>query len=142
MRVEIVHHQGDSLGVGVLLCNLGYELSPILLGLALGDLDGPLPRQGLVGHEDVAHAVSFVLVVVACRPPWRAGNRGLHLADQLARRLVHADYRKPWRVRPFVDIEHLLHLGYELGVLLRRDDPAVPFPRLEFVFFRTRRIDS
>jgi len=76
-------------------------------------------------------------------PSARGGrNRRLHLADELARRLVHADYWESAVIRAHVDVEHLFHAGDELGVALRRNHPSYFLPRLELVFFRTRRTVS
>src|SRR5205085_1341644 len=41
---------------------------------------------------------------------------------------------------PRVDGEHIFHRGYEGGIGLRRDDPALPAMRLETVFLSVRPI--
>ena len=43
-------------------------------------------------------------------------------------------------MRPLVDLQHILHAGYEGGVGLRRDDPLLLQVRLENVFFSVRPI--
>ena len=56
------------------------------------------------------------------------------LADQLLVQFVEAHHR-PQRVgRALVDVEHILHCGHKLRVLVRRDDPLRAQPRLELVF--------
>ena len=86
--------------------------------------------------------MAFILIVVSSRPTRRTGNRHLYLVYQLARRFIHANHRKLAVVRPSVDIQYHFHMRYERGVFCWRDDPAVLFPRLEFVFFNTRRTVS
>ena len=43
-------------------------------------------------------------------------------------------------MRPLVDLQHILHAGYEGGVGIRRDDPLLLQVRLESVFFSVRPI--
>jgi hypothetical protein len=61
-------------------------------------------------------------------------DRRLHLINQLAGRLVHAYHREPRIIRSFIDIQHLLHLSYEVAVVVWGDYPADFPPRLDFVF--------
>jgi hypothetical protein len=43
-------------------------------------------------------------------------------------------------MRPRIDGQHIIHCGYEGGIGLRRDDPALPAMRLETVFLSARPI--
>jgi hypothetical protein len=60
MGVGVVHHQGDSLGCWVLLCDVVDEVRPIDLGLALGHFGHAWARQWLVGHEDITDSKPLV----------------------------------------------------------------------------------
>ena len=52
-------------------------------------------RQGLAGHEDIAHAKALVFAVLPLRLPWLGGNALARLDDQLAWGLIHADKLNP-----------------------------------------------
>src|SRR5262249_4639816 len=55
---------------------------------------------------------------------------------------VHADPRPPRVVGALVDLQHLLHLADEGGILLGRDAPHRLSPRLQGAFFKARRTVS
>jgi hypothetical protein len=79
-----------------------------------------------------------VLVVVPCRVSWRGRDRHPRFGDKLLRRLVQADQRTLRIVRSLVNLQHILHAGYERGVGIRRDDPLLLQMRLEKVFLPPR----
>src|SRR5581483_6069505 len=111
-------------------------------GTPLGHLRRPPAQQRLEDHEQVGRAVAHVLVVVAGWLPRRGRQRHAGLADQLHRHLVEADQRPPGVVGAVVDFQHVLHPGYELPALPRRDDPLLLEVGLKFVFLSTRRTVS
>lgn len=123
VRVEVVHHQRDALGLRVLRGNRLDEVRPVDLGPALGDLGHAPSGQWFASHEDVAYAQAPVLVVLALGPPWRRPDRLARLAYQLARRLVHADHRMRRVVGPPVHVEHPLHGRHELRAGFGRNHP-------------------
>src|SRR5262249_61782938 len=92
-------------------------------------------------HEQVSGAVAPVLAVVALDLPRRGRDRLAHLADELRRALVEADYRafRIWRFG--VEIEHILHAGNVIGIDLG-NAPHVPEPWLEMVVARRPRTGS
>src|SRR6266540_3795873 len=77
----------------------------------------------------------------AGRPGATGTGRG-HLPEQLAAGLVQADLRMARVVGTGIDLQHVLHPPAELGVLLRRDAPALGQPRLEAVCFKAWRTVS
>jgi hypothetical protein len=60
--------------------------------------------------------------------------------DELLRRLVQADDGSIRIMWPLVDLQDVLHAGYEGGVGLRRNDPLLLEVRLESVFLSVRPI--
>ena len=66
-------------------------------------------------------------------------NRHPCFGNQLLRRLVQADHRDRWIVRPVIEFQYIFHAGYESGVGVRRDDPLLPKVRLERDFFSSAR---
>ena len=140
--VEVVHHQGDACGVGIASGDVVEEARPVLLGPALGHLGQAPSGQRFGRHEHGAGAAASILVVLAGLPSRRRRDRCARLADQLPRRLVHADDGEVRIVRTPINVEHLLHPRREVGIALRRDHPADAPPRFEGVFFNIRRTVS
>ena len=142
VRAQVVHHQSDPDGARVSIGDVGEEARPVGLGSALRHLGHALAGQRLRGHEHVAGSAAPVFVVVPGRPARFGGDRLARLADQLAGCLVHAYHRKGRIEGTAINIEHRLHRGREIRVALRWDHPPDPLPRLDLVFFRTRRTVS
>ena len=74
----------------------------------------------------------------ASRPGW---HRRPGLGQQLGGGLVKADHRPLWVIGFGVQVQHILHVGHELGARLG-DAPLFLLPRLESVFFSRRRTPS
>ena len=143
MGVQVVHHQHYSLLVGVVLIHqLPHHLSPVGPGAPVRGLHPPPSLQGREQHEQVAHPVSLVFVIVGhgCPGPRREGLPGL--LHQLLAGLVQAHQDLIVLVFTMIDLQHVLHGAHEFGAALGREAPALLQPRLEFVFFRVRRTVS
>src|SRR6266545_7945820 len=115
---------------------------PVDAGAPAADRHLPPASQRLGHQEQVAHAPTLVLVVLACRPPRRNWAGRVDLAEQLAAGLVQADLWAARIIRAGGDPKHVLHPPAELAVLLGRDAPALGQPRLEPVCFKTWRTVS
>src|SRR5512132_1971417 len=115
---------------------------PVDAGAPVADHDLAPASQRLAGHEQVADPAALVLIILAGWPAGlhRAGR--VDLAEQLAAGLVQADLGAAWIIGPGVDRQHVLHAPAELGILLRRDAPALGQPRLEPVCFKAWRTVS
>src|SRR5512132_1914718 len=99
---------------------------PVDAGAPVADHDVAPASKRLADQEQVAHAPTLVLVVLACRPPRRDQMGRVDLGEQLAAGLVQADLRATRIIGPGVDPKHVLHPPAELAVLLGRDAPALP----------------
>jgi len=134
--VEVVHHQHDLLRVGVVLGEEPLDLAgPVEFGpLGLG-VDAPPAFQGFDPAEHRAGSVADVLGVFLAVMSGAGRNRVPGVAEQLVRRLVHADLRPGRVVGAGVDGKNVLHPGSELGVPLRRDLLQM---RTKFRFFKIR----
>ena len=73
-------------------------------------------------------------------PSWRCRDRHAGFLDELLGGFVQTDHGSVRIVRPMIDLEHILHAGYEGGVGLGRDDPLLLQMRLERVFLSVRPI--
>ena len=61
VRVEVVHHQHDSLSVRVVLIDQSlYHMRPVHLRATLSDLYPTLPFQGREQYEQTAHSIALV----------------------------------------------------------------------------------
>ena len=100
--------------------------------------------QGLMGNlgEYVADAASLIFVVVPFKLAGARGNRCARLADELSRRLVHADYWNIPVVGTAVHVENSFHCGDKFRIGFGSNYPANLSPRFNFVFFSTRRTVS
>ena len=116
MRAEIVLHQYDLAGVEEVSVRQRLEdLRVIERGVVVGHLDMP-PAGG---------TVALILVVVPSRVAWLCRDWDTRFIDELLRRLVQTDDRTIRIMWPLVDLQDVLHAGYEGGVGLRRNDPLL-----------------
>jgi hypothetical protein len=87
--VEVVLHQHDLLGVGVVDVDQVLDaVRPVDAGAPVADHDVAPASQRLADHQQVAHAAALVLVVLPGRLPWRDRSRWYHLRQQLPAGLV------------------------------------------------------
>src|SRR5215210_6821328 len=141
--VEVIHHQNDLLGAGVVEVNqLSYAIRPVDLRPPLGDAYVAPAGQRLADDEEVSRPVALVLVVVAGGSSRGGGKRFPHLAYELFALLVQAHLRETLVVGACVDRENVLHAPDELGVLLWGDGPLPAQPGLDGAFLRMRRTNS
>jgi hypothetical protein len=81
-------------------------------------------------HDQIGGTIALILVVVAGGPAWLCRDWDTRFLDELLCRLVQADdgsIRIKW---PLVDLQDVLHAGYERGVGVWRDDPLLLEVRL------------
>src|SRR5215211_6387545 len=141
--VEVVLDQHDLLGVGVVDVEQVLDaVRPVDPGAPRADHHVAPASQRLAHQEQVADPAALVLVVLPGRLARRDRAGRVDLGKQLAAGLVQADLRAARVVRSGVDLKHVLHAPAELGILLRRDAPALGQPRLEAVCFKTWRTVS
>ena len=135
MGAEIVLHQHDLAGVEEVSVRQCLEdLRVIERGMAVGDFDMAPSLQWSEQHEQIGGAVALILVIVPGWLAWLRQDWDTRLLDELLRRLVQADDGSIWIMWPLVDLQDVLHAGYEGGAGLRRDDPLLLEVRLESVF--------
>src|SRR3981189_2222225 len=98
MGREVVEHDADALGLGIMEINeIAHALGEVTGGTAVGDLDLAPGLVDIEEDEQVGRAVAAILAVVALELA-RRGRDGLSdLADQLGRALIEA-YHRPLRI--------------------------------------------
>ena len=140
MGVQVVHHQHYPLTVGVVLIHqFPHHPRPVNLGAPLRDFHPAPSLQGCKQHEQVAHPVALVFVII-CHD--RSRSRRAGLLHQLPAGLVQTHQHLILSVRAVINFQHVLHGAHEVSAALGRQAPALFQPRLEFVFFSVRRTVS
>ncbi len=138
MCIEIVHHKCYFICIWILLVRQPFdEFCPVFFLLELRYLYQALSFQGFVGHEYIDHPMPYIFIIHTGFLSCFHWNGNLACRDQLFWGLIHADHGVLLIVGPFVNIQHLFHVRNELGVAFWRYHPALYFPRLKFVFFKT-----
>jgi hypothetical protein len=92
--VEVVLHQHDPLGVGIVdIQQVLDAVRPVDAGAPVADHDVAPAGKRLADQEQVAHPAALVLIILPGWPSWpyRAGRADLD--KQLAAGLVQADLR-------------------------------------------------
>src|SRR6266536_3227697 len=141
--VEVVLHQHDLLGIGVVDVDQVLDaMRPVDAGAPRADRHVAPAAQRLAHQEQVAHAAALVLVILPGRLPWRDGQGRGDLCEELAAGLVQAHLGPLGVVGLGVDRQHILHAPDELGVVLWGDAPALGQPRLEAVYLKAWRTVS
>ncbi len=143
VRVEVVEHQHDALGLGIVLVDqLLDQARPVAPGALGGDANLALAAERLAGDEHIRDAVADVLVVVAGLPPGPRRAWLAALGDQLDRQFIQANQRPPGIQRAGVNLEQVVHPPDEVAIGLRREAPAFGQPGLQDGFFSGRRTVS
>src|SRR3954469_10493918 len=142
VRTKVVHHHPDALGLRITFIHEPLHLlGELLLRVPLGDRDVPPPRTSLAEGEEVRHPTSPVLIVEALCPSGLSRDGRARLRDELLTLLVEVNHPAQLVVGLGVEVEHLLHAGDVLR-RDRRDTPLLLQPRLDPLFFSTRRTVS
>lgn len=100
-----------------------------------------LVRVEVIGQQNVADALSHILLVFFLGSPRFSWNRAQHVVEQLAEPLVEA---QPHNARDGGLDVHLQHV-FPVGQVLARDYANAPHllqPGFELTFFNTFRIES
>ena len=142
VRVQVVHDHPHHGGLRVSFVHQPTHLMGEVLHRApLGHRHVTPARQRLTGQEQVADALPPVLVVLPQRNSGPGRQRWPRLGQQLGLGLVKADHRPSGVIRFVVQVQHVLHVGHELGAHLG-DAPFLLLPRLESVFLSRWRTPS
>jgi hypothetical protein len=121
VRAEIVLHQHDLARVEEV--SVGQRLEDLCVierGVAVGHLDMPPSLQWSEQHEQIGGTIALILVVVAGWLAWLCRDWDTRFLDELLRRLVQADDGSIRIMWPLIDLEDVLHAGYEGRPRLRR----------------------
>jgi hypothetical protein len=125
--VEVVLHQHDPLGVGIVDVDQVLDaVRPVDPGAPVADHDLAPASQRLTDQEQIAHPAALVLIVFPGWPARRQRAGRIDLGEQLAAGLVQADLGAQRVIRSGGDPSTSSIRQQQLGVLLGRDAPALP----------------
>src|SRR5208283_1091638 len=143
MRIEIVHHQHNAFGFGIVAIDqVPNDKRKVHFGAMVCDFDLTPALQRFRKHKQVGRAIPHIFVVFTGKLAGLWQSTGGDLTDQLFATFVKADLRTFGVVRPLVNFQHVFHGADKIGVLLGRQNPLFFQPRLKFIFFRVVRTHS
>ena len=141
--VEVVHDKYDPVTVRIAdIHQIPDLLGPVDRGTVLPDAYMPDAAQRLYECKYAAGAVVHIFRIDLLGISRAHGQRLPGLPEQLVWLFVHAyhwDGRVIWL---FVDVQDILHAGYEFCVFLWGDAPVGIFVRSKFIFFNVWRMAS
>ena len=135
VRVQVIHDQAYEDGVWVAFVEHAFDPPrPVFSRSMFGGCHMAFAGQWFYFEKDLGNAIADVFIVHPFRSSRRARYRFMHFPHKLFAAFIHTDHRIVDIVRQLVDGKDVFHIGYERGVLLRRDFPVLPDMRLKFVF--------
>src|SRR6266508_1382594 len=142
MGVQVIHHDIDALCFWMdHIDQITHYKGKVTFGSSLGDEHVAGACLGLDKQEQIARAVSFVLVILSSSLSRFEDSWIGDVSQQLRTFLIKTDQRTPGIVGFLVQFQNMLHLANERG----RDfwnTPASYLPGFEFVFFSSSRTVS
>lgn len=143
MRVQVVQHHRDPLCCRVVpIGEFPHRHSPIGARAPLSNLDLAPAGEWLGKQKQISHAVPFLFVILALWLTRGDGQSPTGFAHELFAGLIPTDHRTGWVQRTLVDLQHVFHRGHKPGAVRGRNRPVFFYVRLQFIFFRVRRIVS
>src|SRR5262245_9536005 len=143
VRVEVVAHQRHLRTSSVTrVQQCGHFDRPVELGPMFTSGCLAKARQRLREHEDARRAIALVLVIDPLRVILRRLDGYVRHLHQLQRLFVHAQHRVLRIIRFGIGLEHVLHVGHELGVLVGWNHPVLDLALGHSIFFRVLRTVS
>src|SRR5258708_11216650 len=143
MRVQIVHHQHNLLGAGVMhVDQFARKVCPVDFGPSSPHLEKTLASQRFAGDKDVTVAIGIILIVDALGMAWLHGQGLPQFRDQLFAPFIQTDVWTLCIVGARVALQDLFHMVDEVGIGLWRNAPLSLQPRFQLVFFTTCRTVS
>src|SRR5579859_4078236 len=142
MRVQMIHHQANTLGLGIDLINQPADgCREIQPGASLGHFQTTETRLGFNEDKQVGGPQPLIFIIAASGRPWfeRQWLAYLPMHDQWF--LVKADHWLAFLIGLSIQMQDLLHRG-NLLCIYSGNAPLLMLPRLQFIFFSNWRIVS
>src|SRR3954464_1774881 len=142
MCVEIIQHYSDYFRLRVSLIYQPLHLMrEVYFGSSLCYCNVTPTRLRLTDHKQIPHPVALVLIVIASHSASFALKSSACLGNQLFAGLIKVYFRALFIIGFGIQVQNIFHASYKFGVDLP-DAPLLFQPRLESVFFSTRRTVS
>ena len=136
MRIEIIHHQHDFLGMGVMKINdLTHKQNPVLFGAPLAHLHLTGSCFWFHTYEEATHSFPFIFVVHPLIDPffhrkWLSG-----MSQKLFTSFIQTQLWKTLIIRTLVDLQHIFHVIDKVRIRFCRDAEGLLQPGFEFILF-------
>src|SRR5579859_2730949 len=142
MRIEIIHHQTNALGLRVDLIDQPADgLGKIQPGASLTHLQAAKARQWLDKDKQISGPQSLILVIRASGRSWLGGPGITDFPMHHQRFLVKTDQRLAFIIRLSVQMQDILHSGNILRIHIG-NTPVFMLPGFQLIFFSNCRIVS
>src|SRR3982074_3790548 len=98
--------------------------------MAIGYLDAPPALEWREHHEQIGRPVAPVFVIMPGGLSWFRRDRQARFGNDVVGRLVEAQQRKIWIIRPLINPQHVPHRGNGGAAAIRWNDPLLSQMRL------------
>ena len=98
--------------------------------------------QRFYKNKNAAGAVPDIFRINFLGVPWPHGQWFPSLPEQLVGLFIHAYHGNCWIIGHLINVQDILHAGYEFCVFFGRDAPVGIFVGSKFIFFSAWRMAS
>src|SRR5579859_1554894 len=142
MRIEIIHHQTNALGLRVDLIDQPADgLGKIQPGASLTHLQAAKARQWLDKDKQISGPQSLILVIRASGRSWLGGPGITDFPMHHQRFLVKTDHWLAFIIGLSIQMQDILHRGNILRIHIG-NAPVFVLPGFQLIFFNNCRIVS
>ena len=143
MGIQVVHDKYNPVTVRIAdIHQIPDLLRPVNRSAVFPDVDVPYTAQRFHEYKYAAGTAAQILGINFPGIPRAHGQRLPGLPQQLVWLFVHTYHWDSRVIRLFVDVQDILHTGYEFCVFFWRDAPVGVFVRSKFIFFNVWRMAS
>ncbi len=119
MRIEIIEHDSDHLGLGVSdIAQPVHLTGEVMHGPLFGDMDMPAAAFRFTKQKQIARPIARVLAVINLELSRLHRKGRAHLSNQLFGALIEAYDRAPGVIGRLIQIQHILHSRHKLRTYL------------------------
>ena len=135
MCIQVVHDKYDFVAVRIAhIHQIPDFLSSFNCGAMLPDTYMPHAAQGFYKYKYPTGAIAHIFVINLVGIPGAHGQWFPGFPQQQVWLFVHAYYQYSRVIGNFIDVQDILHAGYEFCIFVGRDAPIGIVVRSKFIF--------